>query len=761
MPTVNWTTPGISGNWDDAANWTGLLGIFYPGQLFQLLPSFPFLKDKVTIGANTSLGNSAYIVTFNVAAATVGSLEIDGGIGAANSTTLELQGGDVLTIRGGVTFVLNEASAVIDGSGTINLQGGLIGTQVNPAFPGGIPAKGLFMAGTDTTGGTFDLAGAGSIPGSSSIVFAIGTAAPSTLKFDLAGTVVSTEEITIDNANQTLEIGASATLDINARENVIGGTIVMSGGTLTDNLGINFGNSNSGGFLRGFGTVAGRLSTTLGQVQSIILAIGGKLNLTDIIERAVGLEFDIGGTAASVLQLDGSVNQGNTFTFLGAAGELAFTPANGGLKTTLTGLNVGSTLTHTNFVDFLRDPGVTVTSGQIGSGTFGSVALSNGDILSLQGITNASGTWFVNTAPDSSGTGTELFLSTVCYVRGTMIRTPAGDVPVETLRPGMQVTTMVDGEEIPQPVNWIGHRRISLTGHPQPETVAPIRIVRDAFADNMPHRDLVVSPDHAVFADGKLICARQLVNGTTIRQERDGRAVHYYHVELDQHAILLAEGLPAESYIDTGNKGFFANSGAPLVLHPDLTDETDYPTREAGSCAPFVTDEASVQPVWQRLFDRAAAIGRPGLQRVTTTDANLRLVADGRTVKPVFSDSDRVIFVLPRDTREVQLVSRAQSPTEARPWLGDQRRLGVRVKRIVLRGADGLREVPVDHPALSQGWWGIEQDGSMMSRWTDGEAALPLPAMRGHVVLEIHLAGSMTFVEDAVPEGGTERRAAA
>jgi hypothetical protein len=49
----------------------------------------------------------------------------------------------------------------------------------------------------------------------------------------------------------------------------------------------------------------------------------------------------------------------------------------------------------------------------------------------------------------------------------------------------------------------------------------------------------------------------------------------------------------------------------------------------------------------------------------------------------------------------------------------------------------------------------------MMSRWTDGEAVLPLPAMRGHVMLEIHLAGSMTFVEDAVPGGGTERRAAA
>ena len=339
-------------------------------------------------------------------------------------------------------------------------------------------------------------------------------------------------------------------------------------------------------------------------------------------------------------------------------------------------------------------------------------------------------------------------IEAVCYARGTMIRTPAGELPVEKLRPGKHVITLVEGEPVARPVKWLGRRRIELVSHPRPETVAPIRIQRSAFADNMPHRDLVVSPDHAIFVDGMLICARQLVNGTTIRQELDWTAVDYYHVELDQHAILFAEGLPAESYIDTGNSGFFANSGQPMVLHPDLTDESRYPTREAGSCAPFVWDEASVQPVWQRLADRAG----PASQCATTTDADLRLVADRRTPKPVLSDSDRIMFVVPRGAREVRLVSRAQLPTEARPWLEDRRRLGVRVKRIVLRGADDLREVPVDHPDLTRGWWGVERDGPTISRWTDGAAVLPLPAMRGDIVLEIHLAGSMIYAMDAVRE---------
>ena len=172
-----------------------------------------------------------------------------------------------------------------------------------------------------------------------------------------------------------------ATLDINARQSVTSGTIKMSGGTFMDNGGLDFGNNASGGFLRGFGTVTGRLSTTLGAEHSVIEAIGGNLTLTDIIERDVGLAFDIDGTPASVLQLDGAVNTGNTFTFLGAAGELALAPAASGLTTTLTGLNVGSTLTPTNFVDFLRDPGVTITSGGTGGGSGGEVVLSNGAIL--------------------------------------------------------------------------------------------------------------------------------------------------------------------------------------------------------------------------------------------------------------------------------------------------------------------------------------------------------------------------------------------
>ena len=268
---------------------------------------------------------------------------------------------------------------------------------------------------------------------------------------------------------------------------------------------------------------------------------------------------------------------------------------------------------------------------------------------------------------------------------------------------------LADGELAAQPVKWLGRRRIDLTAHPRPETVAPIRIRRGAFANNMPHTDLMVSPDHAIFVDGKLICARQLVNGTTIRQEAGVTAVDYYHVELGTHAILLAEGLPTESYLDTGNRGFFANSDAPLTLHPELTDESHYPTRGAASCAPFVWDEGNVKPVWQRLADRAAILGQPAVKPKTTLDPGLRLAAKGRTIRPLYGENGLFIFALPKGATEVHIVSRANSPTDVKPWLEDRRQLGVYVERIRLRGSSQVEDIPLDHPALSEGWWGVEE----------------------------------------------------
>jgi hypothetical protein len=370
----------------------------------------------------------------------------------------------------------------------------------------------------------------------------------------------------------------------------------------------------------------------------------------------------------------------------------------------------------------------------------------------VNGASNQSGTVVLGARPALDQSSPVVIPDPVCYLRGTHILTLSGETFVEDLKIGDHLVTRFNGI---QPIKWIGRRRIDLLAHPHPEVVAPVRIQRSAVADDVPHRDLLVSPDHAVFVDGKLICARQLVNGTTIRQEQVRTSVEYFHIELDAHAILLAEGLPAESYLNTGNRGFFANSGDPLMLHPDLTDETDYPTREARSCAPFVFDEAGVWPVWQRLVNREEALGYFWTAPATTEEAGLHLLANGQSIWPVAVDGGQYVFALPAAQAgcgSMRLVSRSASPSDLVPYPADRRRLGVAVTRIVVRSGEEPSEIPVDHLALSRGWHEAERDGGAPWRWTNGDAILPLPTFSGPVLLEVHLGGTMTYIITAEPE---------
>ncbi len=118
----------------------------------------------------------------------------------------------------------------------------------------------------------------------------------------------------------------------------------------------------------------------------------------------------------------------------------------------------------------------------------------------------------------------------------------------------------VTASSVARRVVWIGQRALDCVRHAKPELVWPVRVAAGAFGEALPRRDLWLSPDHAVFVEDVLIPVRYLVNGATVRQERVER-VHYFHIELESHDILLAEGLTAESYLDTGNRGAFSNGG--------------------------------------------------------------------------------------------------------------------------------------------------------------------------------------------------------
>jgi len=190
----------------------------------------------------------------------------------------------------------------------------------------------------------------------------------------------------------------------------------------------------------------------------------------------------------------------------------------------------------------------------------------------------------------------DLVLTAPCFGFGTSILTPEGGVAVERLRVGHRVITRGGGDAA---IVWIGRRRLDLRGHPEPEIVQPIRIGADAFGDGVPARDLVLSPDHAVFFDGALIPAKALVNGRNVVR-LPAASVAYYHVELAEHAVIFAEALAVESYLETGNRGAFENGGGAVTLHPDFAQRL----RESRSCAPFAETGPAVAAAARLLMER-------------------------------------------------------------------------------------------------------------------------------------------------------------
>ncbi|MDE2005090.1 MAG: Hint domain-containing protein [Rhodospirillales bacterium] len=360
-------------------------------------------------------------------------------------------------------------------------------------------------------------------------------------------------------------------------------------------------------------------------------------------------------------------------------------------------------------------------------------------------FTNFSTIAGVNLVTTSDGNGGTL-IEALCFAAGTHILTPTGERLIEDLQEGDLVLTQSGDSLTPLPVKWIGRLRADIGRHPRPETIAPVRIARGAFAEGVPHRDLLVSPEHCILADGRLIAAKCLVNGTTIVQELDRPAIQYFHLETDPHSIVLAEGLPAETYLDTGNRIVFENAGHALLLHPEFHINAGLRRWNEHSCAPLAVTPSEIEPTWRRLADRAVALGLVAPSLATTTDPAPRLLVHGREIAPIEQAPGRVAFLLPAGTEDAILVSRFGSPADSAPYLNDHRRLGVAVRHAVLRAGGEERVIAADTPALTQGWHPVESDAAgSLWRWTEGRAHLPLGAIDAPAILELHLAGAMTY----------------
>jgi hypothetical protein len=135
-----------------------------------------------------------------------------------------------------------------------------------------------------------------------------------------------------------------------------------------------------------------------------------------------------------------------------------------------------------------------------------------------------------------------------CFLKGTTIRTTAGDRKIEDLAVGDLLPTVFGGTCA---IQWIGYYPYTRNDQAKPwvKDALPVRVARSALGPNTPHADLYVTKEHALLIDGVLVTAGSLINGTTITLYTASKhnELEFFHIKLARHNAIYAEGVPCET----------------------------------------------------------------------------------------------------------------------------------------------------------------------------------------------------------------------
>jgi hypothetical protein len=205
--------------------------------------------------------------------------------------------------------------------------------------------------------------------------------------------------------------------------------------------------------------------------------------------------------------------------------------------------------------------------------------LASAVALSLATTRNALAIDNGNGKDNGNGNGNGNGRNVNCFLAGTKIQTVEGERKIEDLAVGDLLPTMFGGL---RPIQWIGRYPIKKSDPSKPwvETALPVRIGRSALAPNVPHADLYVTAHHSLLIDGVLVPAETLINGTTItRHEPESDEMEFFHIKLESHDVVYAEGAPAETLVHVDES---------FVNFADYLRRYGAPVTETARCAPVV-----------------------------------------------------------------------------------------------------------------------------------------------------------------------------
>jgi hypothetical protein len=534
------TNSGEIANLSYSSSYPGTIAVYVPGSLAPV----SILNDGTIIG-----GDGMYIGGYGVSLYGAGSLTNHGFVRGGSAGFGSGGGGVYLSPDGGS---LTNTGTILGGSG---VRGGA--AAFIPVGDYGLNTG--FISGGAGPGG----AGAGIRSG---------------------GTVVNTGVI---NGGLDSEVGYAE----------VSGALLESG--VIDNFGtITGGVMVYGGTLINAGTIAGALGSD------------------DFLSNAVTIQNSYATTASTLIVEPGAVFIGNVAAAPTLADVLEFASTSSAAM--LSGL--GTQFTGFSTLDFATGAQWTI-SGAANAFDSGETIFrfAPGNAIILNGFTAASHS-FVNgiglELTDTAGTeitldltgdltvtdqpaGTEIEVA-VCYLRGSKILTPAGEIAIEHLNIGDAVITRCNGY---QKIKWIGRQSFARRFVEKNRDKMPVRIAAGALGPQLPERDLLVSPGHSMLINGVLVLAKFLVNGITITQDFAGAEIHYYQLEFETHDCVLAEGAWSESYADTpGLRTQFHNAAEFYALYPNHQE----PPRQT-LCAPRPLEGKALERALRPVLSRASA----------------------------------------------------------------------------------------------------------------------------------------------------------
>ncbi|MDD2876512.1 MAG: Hint domain-containing protein [Acidiphilium sp.] len=646
-----------------------------------------FAPGNVAIGGVASAGGSLLDITGSlllgqtlaVGAASTATFDITGDAGFSTATLGNSVNGDTGLIRASGNATLSFGTLDII-SGTLSLAGNALANAAAATLIGGL----IDLAGEtrfDTPYG-LDLAGGTLSIGSEAVqVLAPGTltlGAAATL--DLAGSLTAAALNAAGNATIAGEalIGTAVSLTNGATLDLAAGTLAAGSLTIA-----------SGATLIGSGAIGAATSgVTLIPIDAsgLIEATGGTLtiggNLAGNATIAANATLDLVGSAA-----------GGTISFAGADAMLIVNDSSAMQ-------NAVANFAASDAIDLIGvAPSLVSVAGNV-------VSIADPSEFALNEATGAAA---ATVASDGVG-GTYITAGGAmpCFTRGTNLLTPNGYRSVETLIPG---DALVSFDGVARPIRWIGWRIIDLARDPAVALLRPVVIAPGAFGPGRPRRALAVSPLHAIFGAGKLVPAVLLVNGATITRDVTGFAVTYYHVELDRHAIVFADGLPTETYRDNGNRARFLDS----LGNPGTPTET---------CAPLVLGGADLRAAREALHERATALGYQ-IAHGPLAEALIDPVC-GR-IKPRLYGK-RLMFDLPVPAGRVILHCHTGMATDTDPTSEDRRILGI--------CAGALRADGRSITAWQGAGWHARAAGDV-GHWSSECAELHLPRPARQISIEV------------------------